>query len=240
MGSAEWRPVALSQRVVPASGSTERRDALDQQWSVRLEAERWLTFPVPNHVRSIGTWLDALEPRAILLTGGNTPVNAHAPNDPDAAPERDDLEGALIDEARQRGLPLLGICRGAQRINLHLGGGLSPVPQPSQHVATRHRVRVAEWLSASPLEVNSFHAFGLAPDDLATGLAAFAWSTDGGVEAFHHRTEAIAGLLWHPERPGSDDPVLRGLFAALLEGERPWRDRGDARDFQSAPKAMRT
>lgn len=238
MGSGEELRVAISQRVVPASGSTERRDALDQEWAVRLETEGCLVFPVPNRTRALATWMDAVEPRAVLLTGGNTPVGTHAPADPDAAPERDALEEALVDESRRRGIPLVGICRGAQVINLRLGGALSPLPDPSAHVATRHRVRLASGVGSESLEVNSFHAVGLAPGDLAPELVAFAWSDDEWVEAFHHRTEPIAGLLWHPEREGADAEPLRELFAALLAGERPWLGPDEALASASPAKAL--
>ena len=101
MGSAERLRLAVSQRVLPASGSTPRCDALDQEWAVRLEAEGCMIFPVPNRLGAVATWMDALAPDALLLTGGNTPVNSHVPADADAAPERDALEG--------RGLGRVGV-----------------------------------------------------------------------------------------------------------------------------------
>ena len=50
------------------------------------------------------------------------------------------------------------------------------------------------------MDVNSFHEWGLRPEQLGKQLAALALADDGTVEALAHATRKVAGLMWHPER----------------------------------------
>lgn len=148
--------------------------------------------------------------------------------------ERDLLELALFAEARERGVPVLGICRGLQLINVALGGSLwQDLPserRPSgkhagagRRSARTHRVRIlaqsrtALALGGGELEVNSFHHQGVR--NLAPALMASAWADDGLIEA----VEAAPGepwlvaVQWHPEELAHDAAAPdRGLFTALV------------------------
>jgi gamma-glutamyl-gamma-aminobutyrate hydrolase PuuD len=125
-------------------------------------------------------------------------------------PSTDELDLRLIALALAHHLPLLGICRGIQVINVALGGTLVQ-DLPSQRDASinhnvkrplvGHRVtidpssRLASLLGNNP-EVNSYHHQGL--DRLALGLRAIAWSTDGLIEAVEGKN--LLAVQWHPER----------------------------------------
>ena len=64
--------------------------------------------------------------------------------------------------------------------------------------------------------VNSFHSQAVPAHGLAPGLAARAHDGDGNVEAFFHQTLALAGIMWHAERPGApagDRALLESLIA---------------------------
>jgi len=186
------KPVLVTQRVdvVPSYG--ERRDALDQRWAPFLAACGLLAVPVANDRAVALALAAATAPAGILLTGGNDLV-AIGGN----APERDDTEDALLAYARERRLPLLGVCRGMQFL-LHRFG--APLEVVEGHVAVRHSVTA----DGRPLVVNSYHRY--AARALGPGLRALAVGEDGVVEAFRHADEPIAGLMWHPER---EDPFLR-------------------------------
>ncbi len=182
--------------------------------------------------------LDGLD--ALLLSGGEDldPSwygTAASPDLGEVDRERDLFELALFAAARQRGMPILGICRGIQLVNVALGGTLwqhLPGERPSAvdhdrrdaRTARTHGVsveagsRVAAVLGCSTLDVNSFHHQGLR--DLAPALHASAWATDGLVEA----VEGMAGdpwllaVQWHPEEMSGDVTAPeRGLFRALVE-----------------------
>jgi putative glutamine amidotransferase len=176
----------------------------------------------------------------LVLTGGEDvdPAWYNTERSPLSNPpsrERDLFELALFAAARQRELPILGICRGIQLINVALGGTLyqdlpSERPGPVDHnrAGTRtdrsHAIRLApgslaaEVLGAESVRVNSFHHQGIR--DLAPGLVATGWSEDGLIEA----VEAAAGqpwllaVQWHPEEMHAESAAPdRGLFTALVE-----------------------
>ena len=151
-------------------------------------------------------------------------------------PIRDIWEMPLCQEALHRHLPLLGICRGFQVLNVALGGSLvqdlpsqrpdSPIchqqTQPPE-VAT-HPVRVdaqsrfARIIGAESLMTNSHHH--QAVKQLAPGLMATAWAQDGIIEGVEKIDEPFCvAVQWHPERLWSQPDGLphRALFAALVD-----------------------
>lgn len=177
--------VAVSQRVDVLAERGETRDALDQRLVDFLLAGGFLPVPVPNTLSatadSLQAWLGSLAPQAIVLSGGN---------DLGEQPVRDLTEGRLLDHARARDLPVLGICRGMQMIGHWAGVGLKPV---SGHVRTRHRLS-----GRIVAEVNSYHGFALA--DCPEGFEVLARSEDGEIEAIRHLGLPWEGWMWHPER----------------------------------------
>ena len=148
--------------------------------------------------------------------------------------ERDLFELALFAAARQRELPILGICRGIQLVNVALGGTLyqdlpSERPGPVDHdpegarTARTHAVRLqpgslaAEALGATTVRVNSFHH--QAVRDLAPKLVASGWSEDGLVEVVEggEGQPWLLAVQWHPEEMHADVQGRDlGLFRALV------------------------
>jgi len=175
----------------------------------------------------------------LVLTGGEDihPGLYGAEPSPHAYPpsrERDLFEVALFAAARQRELPVLGICRGIQVVNVAMGGTLLqdlPTERPSDIAhdsgsardARTHGVRLqpgsraAQAMGATELRVNSFHH--QAVDRLASGLIATGWSEDGLIEAAEAPGEApwLLTVQWHPEEMHADVKAPeRGLFRALV------------------------
>lgn len=204
MSSAERRRWAVSLRVDRAPGHGEVRDGLAHDWFACFE--QWGVTPilVPNRAPADVAWLEDLAPDVVLLTGGNTPIAGGGVAD-DASAERDATEEALLDFARRHRIPVLGVCRGAQFIASRFGATLRPV---DGHVATSHGIEWRRGPDVHRTHVNSFHGWALASEDFPDALRVLAMADDGTVEAFEHVEESIAGVVWHPERPGADDPVL--------------------------------
>ena len=151
---------------------------------------------------------------------------------------RDDFEIALIHAARQRGLPILGICRGCQIINVALGGTVRNL-RKDQDIAGRHLTRkghpielapdsaLAETLGVVRLEkVISLH--GNAVAEPAPGVTIAATGPDGIVEAIEADSAAqkgwIVGIQWHPELT-FDKQVQHKVFEALVQRARTARQR---------------
>ena len=182
--------------------------------------------------------MDGLD--GLLLSGGEDihPALYGAELSPHCYPpsrERDLFELALFAAARQRELPVLGICRGIQLVNVGMGGTLYqhlPTERPSEIAhdagsardARTHGVRLvagsraAQALGATELQVNSFHH--QAVDRLAPGLVATGWSDDGVIEAAEGPGDGpwLLTVQWHPEEMHAEVKAPeRGLFRALVE-----------------------
>jgi putative glutamine amidotransferase len=144
---------------------------------------------------------------------------------------RDEFELALLARARQRRMPVLGICRGIQLVNVGFGGTLVqhlPDVTDVEHEAldrwdaTAHPIeiepdsRLSELLGARQMEVNSVHHQAL--DRIGEGLRVVARALDGVVEAVEAPDEAVLAVQWHPEWAQNVDWARqRRLFEALVE-----------------------
>lgn len=178
--------IAITQRVAVVAPHGERRDQLDQRWAAFLRAGGLTPLPVSNDRATALGLVAAVDPAGLLLTGGNDPVAAGGD-----APERDETEFALIEWARRRAKPILGVCRGLQMLVLAFGGTVGTV---AGHVAVRHRIAG----DLGNMDVNSYHNLGA--NTLPPPLQTLARADDGIVEALRHPAEPILGLMWHPER----------------------------------------
>lgn len=212
------RRIGVTMRVV-RSGYGETRDALARDWPILIDRlgrlggyePDWLMLPntgenCVNFARRQGV-------RGLLLTGGD---------DLGLTPDRDATETALLRWAEQEGLPVLGVCRGAQLLACQAGARLVPLAR-ERHVAARHDVvwQAADAVELPPAggkgEVNSYHAWGLKAADLPAGLTPLALCPeDDSVEAFALADRPWRGILWHPEREPApapcDLPLLQALF----------------------------
>ncbi|WP_454320888.1 gamma-glutamyl-gamma-aminobutyrate hydrolase family protein [Streptomyces phaeoluteigriseus] len=179
----------------------------------------------PEHAASAVARLDGL-----VIAGGPDvePERYGAERDPRTGPparERDAWELALIQAALEAGVPLLGICRGMQLLNVALGGTL--VQHLHGHaevvgVFGRHAVKpvpgtLYAGLVPEETSVPTFHH--QAVERLGVGLVACAHAGDGTVEAVEIPAGVgggwVLGVQWHPEM-GEDLRVMRGLVEAAM------------------------
>ena len=147
-------------------------------------------------------------------------------------PERDRFEYALLDLAVKRGMPVFGICRGMQVINVYFGGTLyQDIPtqydttvlhrrSPGMTTTPFHTIRIEpgthlhDALGVDSLEVNSSHH--QAVKGLAPGFRVSAVAPDGIIEGFESETLPVAGVQFHPERLAvGPDTLFTRLFTQL-------------------------
>jgi putative glutamine amidotransferase len=144
---------------------------------------------------------------------------------------RDGAESALLAAALERGIPVLGVCRGMQLLNVARGGTLvQHLPDRVGHdghrrragVFDEHSVTVAEGtrtaaaLGRTRLDAPSYHH--QAVDVLGEGVVATAWADDGTVEALEYAgADGVLGVQWHPEM-GSDPALFDWLVARAAAG----------------------
>ena len=181
----------------------------------------------------------------LVLTGGSDLDPGYYGEEPadtlgPTIPERDAFEMALVEEVLGLGLPVFGICRGLQVLNVALGGTLyQDLPSQLDEAMIAHRQQTPKWqwtheieagegsaiagiMGSRRLRVNSYHHQAI--KDLAQPLAAVARSSaDGVIEAVESRDLSerwILGVQWHAEamRDLSEvGPEHRNLFEAHVE-----------------------
>ncbi|HEV8613969.1 MAG TPA: gamma-glutamyl-gamma-aminobutyrate hydrolase family protein [Methylomirabilota bacterium] len=176
----------------------------------------------------------------VVLTGGGDldPARFDEPTHPkttEVSPARDALEIELVERALRDDVPLLGICRGLQVLNVALGGSLHqdlPV-EPIQHSQREPRdqashavkvmgegTRLGRVLGAVEVQVNSMHHQGI--KRLGRGLRGVAWAPDGLVEGIEADggDRFVLAVQWHPEELIGHDAAARSLFAAVVDAAR--------------------
>jgi putative glutamine amidotransferase len=183
----------------------------------------------------------------LLLPGGADldPARYGQPPHPatEVEPGRDELESDAWQAARRRGLPVLGVCRGMQAINVFSGGALvqhvdghdSPLyPAPDAH-AHPMRLRATSRLATilgldggpdATIEVNTYHHQAILPDQLGDGLEVAGTTVDGAqVEAFESTDSEtwIFGVQNHPERAEFTPPEFARLWQAFADAARSGR-----------------
>ena len=181
----------------------------------------------------------------LLLSGGADLVSARY-GQPDRGsreiePGRDALESEAWAASQARGVPVVGLCRGFQAVNVFSGGTLLQHVDGHEgaswgHGAARtHPVRVAPGTRLARilfptnarggvLKVNSYHHQAVRAADLAPGLVANAWAGSPagdlveGLEAADGRF--VIGVQSHPERTESTPPAFERLFAVFVDAAR--------------------
>ncbi|HEY8337670.1 MAG TPA: gamma-glutamyl-gamma-aminobutyrate hydrolase family protein [Tardiphaga sp.] len=202
-----------------------------------------LMFAGAPDITDIGALLDVVD--GILLTGARANVHParfraephprHEPYD-DA---RDAMALALVEACVARGVPLFGICRGFQEMNVAFGGSLHPEirelpgrmnhrmprletgeihPDPNIVFADRHAValvpdgRFAQLLGCETIRVNSLHGQGIL--ELGDRVVVEGVAEDGTIEAIRIADAPgfALGVQWHAEYDPQSNPINRTLF----------------------------
>jgi putative glutamine amidotransferase len=207
-----------------------------------------LMFAGSPDLTDIGALLDAVD--GVVLTGARAnvhPTRFRTEPDPRHEPydlHRDDLALALSEACVDRGIPLFGICRGLQEMNVAFGGSLHPEirelpgrmnhrmprletgeihPDPDVVFADRHDVSLvpggafARLFGCETIRVNSLHGQGILEPGgrvVVEGVA-----EDGTIEAIRIADASgfALGVQWHAEYDPQHNPINRALFQAFGE-----------------------
>lgn len=155
-------------------------------------------------------------------------------------PMRDAVEIALIHAARKQNVPILGVCRGQQLINVAYGGSLIQHLEPAAgepHMAEQmnrtthvHEVAfapgsIARRLYGSTTSVNTFHHQAI--DRSGEGVQATGWAPDGTIEAIEIPGSQIVAVQWHPECFGGDpmfEWLVRQARTGTIDAETPLKE----------------
>ena len=205
-----------------------------------------LMFAAAPGVTDIGALLEVVD--GIVLTGARAnvhPTRFNAEPHPSHEPydiARDDVALSVTEACVERGVPLFGICRGLQEMNVAFGGSLHPEirelpgrmnhrmprlengevhPDPDVVFADRHEVRLladgafAKLLGCSAIRVNSLHGQGIL--DPGKRIVIEGVADDGTIEAIRVADAPgfALGVQWHAEFDPQRNPINRALFQAF-------------------------
>jgi putative glutamine amidotransferase len=234
--TSELRPASYA-RPVPEGDPQQAEMALGMVYMRAIERAGGLPVVLPPLAPARVTALVA-HLSGVCLSGGPdiAPAGYGAPPHPElgpTAPILDAFELAVARRADALGLPILGICRGMQALNVARGGTLhqhlpdvtdgsiahrqhEPAWETTHHVTVMTHSLLHQLCGAAELPVNSYHH--QAVERLGTGLRAVAWAPDGTIEAIQgdDPERLVLGVQWHAEGL-ADRPEHLALFEALVE-----------------------
>ena len=217
--------IGLSMRVMYPNNYIEPRDAISHDWINFLLLNDFEVVLIPNCGDKVTKFLDSNNINRIILTNGNDISNDDNNNELSNISElRDYTENLMIEWAIENDIAILGVCRGAQLINLFYGGSLTHNLEKN-HIAINHNVNICDDITSNYFgklyfETNSYHKHGIYKHNLAQGLTPFAISEDGIIEGYYNNSK-ILSIQWHPERKFSNNPYNKLVpLKFLLNG--PW------------------
>ena len=173
---------------------------------------------------------------ALILTGGVDidPVHYNQPIHRlcgEVDQYRDAFEYLLLDAAMELDLPILGICRGNQMINVYFGGSLYQDvtlknPEVIQHAQVGSRGYGSQYIQVkkgsflydilgNEAYVNSYHHQAI--DSVADDFVVTATAIDGVIEAIEHKEKKIYGVQFHPEVMHRNDDKMLAIFQEFIE-----------------------
>lgn len=179
-----------------------------------------------NSASSVIDWIVGL-----LLTAARALLARHQHNDQNYDPERDQMEKRFIRHALYTEKPLLGICRGAQLLNVTLGGSLhqridhfySETTGNPRSILPRKNVTLAEGsrlehILGSQCQVNALHEQSIR--ELGDGLSVSAQEGNGVIQGIERSDDPfVIGVQWHPEYL-PQYPLQQRLFRQLVNAAR--------------------
>lgn len=194
-----------------------------------------LIIPMNNNLDVIKQQLEFID--GLLLTGGNDISPLKYNQEPeqklgDLLPERDEFEFELLKLAKVREIPILGICRGCQLINVFHGGTLyqdlsyrkektlrhwqSHNPSQVTHsIKIKEDTKLSEMLKQEKILVNSFHHQII--KDIPRGFIPCAIAPDGVIEGIEStQYKFLLGLQWHPEMLHDSVECMNLIFKSFI------------------------
>ena len=181
------KKILISQRLDEVGIFNEKRNNLDVRYFQIFEKLNMIPILIPNNITLTKKIIKNVKVSGIILSSGGDALKKDI---------RYDTEILLLNYAKRNDIPLLGICRGAQAINIYFGGRIKAIPN---HVRKKHTLK-SDLTNKKKIKTNCYHDCGIKSDYLGKNLHVLGTSSDDSIELFKHKSKKIIGMMWHPER----------------------------------------
>ena len=181
------KKILISQRLDEVGIFNEKRNNLDVRYFQIFEKLNMIPILIPNNINLTKKIIKNVKVSGIILSSGGDALKKDI---------RYDTEILLLNYAKRNDIPLLGICRGAQAINIYFGGRIKAIPN---HVRKKHTLK-SDLTNKKKIKTNCYHDCGIKSDYLGKNLHVLGTSSDDSIELFKHKSKKIIGMMWHPER----------------------------------------
>ncbi len=181
------KKIIITQRYEKIGAFREYRDNIDSRLPSLINKLGYTPILLPNNLDNLTKFIKKISPKGIILSGGGNPLKKDL---------RYYNENKLIKISINKNIPIIGICRGAQALNVFFGGKLKKV---KNHVRKKHKI-FGPLVRNLDIKVNSYHDYGFFKKTLGKNLELLAYSSDKVVKSFSHIRYKFLGIMWHPER----------------------------------------
>lgn len=210
-------------------------DSLENNYITYFEKLGIKLLPIPNSATDIRHYFEEFPISGIILSGGND-VDPEIYGEKNlegysVSKNRDFTEKRMLELAIEKKLPVLGICRGMQFINVFFDGKLINIKEKTktndEHVTASHKISITEpeamKMLGKTINVNSYHNQGLRIDELSSKLKVFAQTSKGIIEGIYHPSLPIVGIQWHPERKSPEEEFNKKIIQTFIEKRLFWK-----------------
>tara|TARA_B110001452_G_C15056245_1_gene368802 strand:+ start:133 stop:729 length:597 start_codon:yes stop_codon:yes gene_type:complete len=181
------KKIFITQRFDEIGKFSERRNNLDVRFLKIFEKLKMIPIFIPNNIFLTKRMIKDIKINGIILSSGGDALKKDV---------RYYTELLLIDFAYKKNIPLLGICRGAQAINIYFSGKIKKI---SNHVRKKHAL-ITFLDNKKKIQTNCYHDYGIKKEYLGKNLKVIGKTNDESIELFKHKSKKIMGMMWHPER----------------------------------------
>ena len=195
---------AITTRITYENNYFEIRDSISQDLTSLLKINNIYPVLIPNISINPNDFFKKIPFDFLILSGGG---NVDLDNIKKGSRENTEIE--FLKFCIDKTIPVIGLCRGMQFINIYFGG-TQKVNNNQDHINNFHKITSKQSLKFLPFKsffVNSFHENIIEKDNLPNNITPLCVADDETIETIIHDDLPILGIMWHPERKFKDKNI---------------------------------